>query len=211
LLEKSNELLSLVHSREPELLKIGVGGVHNKESFDMKFEKGAFLSTNLYKLYLSRPENYQKIIELEFFMELLISLFVILFLVGAISFLKPSKKMKALSEVRMSAAKEGFKIGSTNELRKKFKNWSPQVAIYQIKNSSNHKNLHYLKIENKLKLYEPISFKYEKQFQIVEENISKLPSSVLEIIFYQSNIAIVWNEMLGIKELLKIKEALQKI
>ena len=144
-------------------------------------------------------------------MELFISLFVILFLVGAISFLKPSKKMKALSAVRMLAAKEGFKIGSTNELRKKFKNWSPQVAIYQIKNSSDHKNLHYLRIENKLKLYEPISFKYEQQFQIVEEKISQLPSSVLEIIFYQSNIAIVWNEMLGIKELLKIKEAVLKI
>ena len=144
-------------------------------------------------------------------MELFISLFVILFLVGAISFLKPSKKMKALSEVRMSAAKEGFKIGSTNELRQKFKNWSPQVAIYQIKNSSNHKNLHYLKIENKLKLYEPISFKYDNQFQIVEEKISQLPPSVLEIIFYQSNIAIVWNEMLGIRELLEIKEAVLKI
>ena len=144
-------------------------------------------------------------------MELLISLFVILFLVGAISFLKPSKKMKALSTVRMLASKEGFKIGSTNELKKKFKNWSPQVAIYQIKNTSNHKNLHYLRIENNLKLYEPISFKYEKQFQIVEEKISQLPSSVLEIIFYQSNIAIVWNEMLGIKELLKIKEAILKI
>ena len=144
-------------------------------------------------------------------MELFISLFVILFLVGAISFLKPSKKMKALSAVRMLAAKEGFKIGSTNELRQKFKNWSPQVAIYQIKNTSDHKNLHYLKIENKLKLYEPISFKYDNQFQIVEEKISKLPSSVLEIIFYQSNIAIVWNEMLGIKELLKIKEAVLKI
>ena len=144
-------------------------------------------------------------------MESFISLFVILFLVGAISFLKPSKKMKVLSEVRMSAAKEGFKIGSTNELRKKFKNWSPQVAIYQIKNSSNHKNLHYLKIENKLKLYEPISFKYDNQFQIVEEKISQLPSSVLEIIFYQSNIAIVWNEMLGIRELLEIKEAVLKI
>ena len=144
-------------------------------------------------------------------MELLISLFVILFLVGAISFLKPSKKMKALSQVRMSAAKEGFKIGSTNELRNKFKNWSPQVAIYQIKNTSDHANLHYLRIDNRLKLYEPISFKYDKQFQIVEEKISKLPSSVLEIIFYQSNIAIVWNEMLGIKELLKIKEAVLKI
>ena len=144
-------------------------------------------------------------------MELLISLFVILFLIGAISFLKPSKKMKELSEVRMSAAKEGFKIGSTNELRQKFKNWSPQVAIYQIKNTSDHKNLHYLRIENQLKLYKPISFKYEIQFQIVEEKISKLPSSVLEIIFYQSNIAIVWNEMLGIKELLKIKDAVLKI
>jgi glycerol-3-phosphate acyltransferase PlsY len=53
-------------------------------------------------------------------MELLISLITILFLIGAISFLRPSKKMKALSVVRMSASKEGFKIGSTNELRKKF-------------------------------------------------------------------------------------------
>ena len=144
-------------------------------------------------------------------MELLISLFTILFLIGAISFLRPSKKMKALSVVRMLASKEGFKIGSTNELRKKFKNWTPQVAIYQIKNTSDHKNLHYLRIENELKLYEPISFKYEKQFQIVEEKISKLPSSVLEIIFYQSNIAIVWNEMLGIEELLKIKNAVLEI
>jgi len=144
-------------------------------------------------------------------MELLISSLVILFLVGAISFLKPSKKMKALSEVRLLAIKEGFKIGSTNELRQKFKNWTPQVAIYQIKNTSVHKNLHYMRIEDKLKLYEPISFKYEKQFQIVEEKIFQLPSSILEIIFYQSNIAIVWNEMLGIEELLKIKEAILKI
>jgi len=144
-------------------------------------------------------------------MELLISVSIIFFLIGVIGFLKPTKKMKALSQIRMAAAKEGFKIGSTNDLRKKFKNWSPQVAIYQIKNTSEHKNLHYLRIENKLKLYEPISFKYEEKFQMIEEKISKLPSSVLEIIFYQSNIAIVWNEMLGIEELLKIKEAVLKI
>ena len=144
-------------------------------------------------------------------MESLIAAFVILFLIGAISFLRPSKKMKALSQIRMTAAKEGFKIGSTNELRKKFKNWNPQVAIYQIKNSSEYKNLHYLRFENELQLYEPISFKYENNFQIIEEKISQLPSSILEIIFFQSNIAIVWNEMLGIDELLKIKEAILKI
>ena len=144
-------------------------------------------------------------------MEYLIAIFVILFLVGAISFLKPSKKMKSLSKVRMAAAKEGFKIGSTNELRKKFKNWNPQVAIYQFKNSSEYRNLHYVKAEKKLELYDPMSIKYEKNFEIIEKKISELPSSILEIIFYQSNIAIVWNEMLGTEELLKIKEAILKI
>ena len=111
----------------------------------------------------------------------------------------------------MAAAKEGFKIGSTNELRKKFKNWNPEVAIYQIKNTSEFKNLHYLRKENNLELYAPISFKYEKNFEMIEQKISKLPPSVLEIIFYQSNIAIVWNEMIGIKELLKIKEVVLEI
>ena len=144
-------------------------------------------------------------------MELLILVFSILFLIGAISFLKPSKKMKALSQVRLKAVKEGFKIGSTNQLRTKFKNWNPQVAIYQLRNLSDYKNLHYIKVENKLELYDPISIKYEKNFEIIDKKISKLPSSILEIIFYQSNIAIVWNEMLGADELLKIKEAILKI
>jgi len=144
-------------------------------------------------------------------MESLITIFVAFFLIGTIGFLKPSKKMKALSLIRMAASKEGFKIGSTNELRKKFKNWNSQVAIYQVKNSSDYKNLHFLRLENELQLYAPISFKYEKNFEIVREKISKLPSSILEIIFFQSNIAIVWNEMLGIDELLKIKEAILKI
>ena len=144
-------------------------------------------------------------------MESLIIIFVLLFLFGAISFLKPSKKMRTISLLRMQALKEGFKIGSTNELRQKFKNWNSQVAIYQIKNLSEYKNLHYIKRENNLELYAPMSVKYEKNFEVIEEKISQLPSSILEIIFYQSNIAIVWNEMLGVEELLKIKEAILKI
>ena len=144
-------------------------------------------------------------------MENFIIVFVIIFLIGAISFLKPSKKMKTLSQIRLQASKEGFKIGSTNQLRTKFKNWNPQVAIYQLKNLTDYKNLHYTKVENKLELYGPISIKYEKNFEIIDEKVSKLPTSILEIIFYQSNIAIVWDEMLGTDELLKIKEAILKI
>ena len=73
------------------------------------------------------------------------------------------------------------------------------------------KNLHYIKVEKTLELYDPISIKYEKNFEIIEEKIHKLPPSILEIIFYQSNIAIVWDEKLGTNELLKIKEAILKI
>ncbi len=43
LLEKSNELLKLAHSYAPNLLKIGVGGVDCKESFNSKLDKGASL------------------------------------------------------------------------------------------------------------------------------------------------------------------------
>ena len=144
-------------------------------------------------------------------MEILIVVFVILSLIGSISFLKPSKKMKALSAIRHIASKEGFKIGSTQILRKKFKSWTPQVAIYQIKNDSSFKDMHFVREGNALILYAPMSLKYDKQFLVIQEKILLLPNSVLEIIFFQSNIAIVWNEMQGREELLKIKAAILNI
>ena len=58
LLKKSNELLALVHSNAPELLKIGVGGVHDKESFDMKIDNGA----SLVQIYTSFIYHGPKII-----------------------------------------------------------------------------------------------------------------------------------------------------
>ena len=144
-------------------------------------------------------------------MEILIVVFVILSLIGSISFLKPSKKMKALSAIRHIASKEGFKIGSTQILRKKFKSWTPQVAIYQIKNDSLFKDMHFVREGDALTLYAPMSLKYDKQFPVAQEKILLLPNSVLEIIFFQSNIAIVWNEMQGREELLKIKAAILNI
>ena len=144
-------------------------------------------------------------------MEILIVVFVILSLIGSISFLKPSKKMKALGAIRHIASKEGFKIGSTQILRKKFKSWTPQVAIYQIKNDSPLKDMHFVREENSLILYAPMSLKYDEQFPEVQEKILRLPNSILEIIFFQSNIAIVWNEMQGREELLKIKAAILNI
>jgi hypothetical protein len=45
----------------------------------------------------------------------------------------------------------------------------------------------------------------------IEKKISFLPRSILEIIFFKSNIAFVWDENLGTEELLKIKDAILKI
>ena len=40
---KSNNLLKIAHSHDPSMFKIGVGGVHSKESFNMKLDLGASL------------------------------------------------------------------------------------------------------------------------------------------------------------------------
>ena len=43
LLSKSNELLKIAHSHDPNLFKVGVGGVDSKESFNTKIDLGASL------------------------------------------------------------------------------------------------------------------------------------------------------------------------
>ena len=62
LLKKSNELLSFVHLREPGLLKIGVGGVHDKESFNKKLEKGASLVQIYTSFIYHGPEIIKKLL-----------------------------------------------------------------------------------------------------------------------------------------------------
>ena len=62
LLTKSNALLNLVHSNEPELLKIGVGGVHNRESFDIKLKNGASLVQIYTSFIYQGPEIIKKLL-----------------------------------------------------------------------------------------------------------------------------------------------------
>ena len=81
----------------------------------------------------------------------------------------------------------------------------------QIKNDSSFKDMHFVREGDALILYAPMSLKYDEQFPVAQEKILLLPNSVLEIIFFQSNIAIVWNEMQGHEELLKIKTAILNI
>ena len=46
---------------------------------------------------------------------------------------------------------------------------------------------------------------------LLEKKINQLPQSILEIIFFESNIAILWDEKLGLSELKKIHHSINKI
>jgi hypothetical protein len=143
-------------------------------------------------------------------MELIIPLLVILFLAGSISFLRPSKKMKFLAELRLSAMKLGFKIDSSNAMKGIFKNDQSDLVSYQLRNTTIIKKGQFVREGDAMNLYDPASLKFDQNFQNIEEKINQLPQSVLEIIFFESNIAILWDEKLGIEELKKIHRSINK-
>ena len=143
-------------------------------------------------------------------MELIIPLLVILFLAGSISFLRPSKKMKFLAELRLSAMKLGFKIDSSNAMKGIFKNSQSDLVSYQLRNTTFIKKGQFVREGSAMNLYDPASLKSDQNFPNIEEKINQLPQSVLEIIFFESNIAILWDEKLGIEELKKIHRSINK-
>ena len=143
-------------------------------------------------------------------MELIIPLLVILFLAGSVGFLRPSKKMKFLAELRFSALKLGFKIDSSSAIKVMFKNHQSDLVSYQLRNTTFIKKGQFVREGSAMNLYDPASLKSDQNFPNIEEKINQLPQSVLEIIFFESNIAILWDEKLGIEELKKIHRSINK-
>ena len=133
---------------------------------------------------------------------------VILFLVGSVNLLVPTKQTRMLSDLRLKARKKGFQISSLAS-KQKFITKNIKFVCYTIKNMSNLKNAHYVLKESSLSLYDPIKLKFEENFEEIENKISYLPGSILEIIFNESYISFLWNENLGIEELEKIEKQLK--
>ena len=138
----------------------------------------------------------------------IIILLVILFLVGSINLVIPTKKTRMLSHLRLLARKKGFQIASLTS-KQKFVSKNLNFVCYSIKNMSNLKNAHYVLKESSLSLYDPIKLKFDDNFEEIENKISNLPGSILEIIFNDSYISFLWNENLCIDELEKIEKHLK--
>ena len=70
------------------------------------------------------------------------------------------------------------------------------MAIFELKNRE------FMTLTENLK-------KLKKSIEEIENKISNLPGSILEIIFNDSYISFLWNENLGIDELEKIEKQLK--
>ena len=132
----------------------------------------------------------------------------ILFLVGSINLLVPTKKTRKLSDLRLKDRKKWFQISSLIS-KNKFVTKNVKFVCYSLKNTSNLKNAHYIFKESSLTLHDPIKLKFDENFEEIENKISNLPGSILEIIFNDSYISFLWNENLGIDELEKIEKQLK--
>mgnify|MGYP006254120351 CR=1 FL=1 len=126
-------------------------------------------------------------------MELIIPLLVILFLAGSIGFLRPSKKMKFLAELRLSALKLGFKIDSSNVIKGMFKNDQSDLVSYQLRNTTFIKKGQFVREGDTMNLYDPASLKFDQNFPKIEEKIKQITQSLKENIFFETNIAILWD------------------
>jgi len=144
-------------------------------------------------------------------MELLVILTAILLLVGSISVALPSKSSRKISKIRIEAKKLGFKITSTLYGKNSFKNKKSFNVFYQIKNSVNLKEGHFIRDKDELILYSPVKLKYTENFCIIKNELKGLTESIDEIIFTSSFISFLWKESDGIEVLKAILEKLENL
>ena len=115
-------------------------------------------------------------------MDFIIIVVIILFLVGTLSYIRPSKKTRQLSKFRLEALKLGFKFATQN-LKSSFKRYDANLEIYLIKNNSDLSQGHFIKEKNSFNCYSPVKLKHDPNLEKFLKKINNLPDSILEIIF----------------------------
>lgn len=141
----------------------------------------------------------------------IISALVVIFFIGSASFLIPSRRTKHIAQLRLDAVKLGFKISSLAYSNVSFKSDDIKLASYQIKNSSNIKEAHFIKDKNEFILYSPSRLKYSEEYESLLLSLRSLPESIIEIIFSKAVMVFLWDENLGIEELRRIDSDLKKL
>ena len=142
-------------------------------------------------------------------MELIIIFIIVAFLIGTVSLAVPSKSSRNIASLRMEASRLGFKVSSSRYGNLSFKNKDFSLMSYQIKNTSNLKDAHFIRDKDDLILYSPLKLKYSNEYEGVNDKLKKISFCIHEVIFSNSSIAFLWTEKEGLDELKKILSALE--
>ena len=142
-------------------------------------------------------------------MELIIIFIIVAFLIGTVSLAVPSKSSRNIASLRMEASRLGIKVSSSRYGNLSFKNKDFSLMSYQIKNTSNLKDAHFIRDKDDLILYSPLKLKYSDGYDGVNDKLKKISFCIHEIIFSNSSIAFLWSEKEGLDELKKILSALK--
>ena len=105
----------------------------------------------------------------------------------------------------------GCKISSNLYGKNKFKNKNSFDVSYQIKNLTTLKEGHFIRDKNKFILYSPVKLKYSESFESIKKQLEDVSDSLFEVIYTNSSILFLWNEISGIENLKIILNKIRKI
>ena len=142
-------------------------------------------------------------------MQALVIILVILFLFGSVSLAMPSKNTMIISKLRLDAMKKGFNITALKISNFNFKSKDFSLMVYQLRNTANLKEAHFIRDKDELILYSPLKLKYSDDYNEIQNGLQNLSPFVLEIIFSNSSISFIWKENEGLDELIKINNLLK--
>ena len=144
-------------------------------------------------------------------MQALVIILVILFLFGSVSLAMPSKNTRIISKLRLDAMKKGFKITALKISNFNFKSKDFSLMVYQLRNTANLKEAHFIRDKGELILYSPLKLKYSDDYDGIRKVLSKLPNEVSEIIFSSTHVLFLWNEKGGIEVLDEVPNVIKKL
>ena len=144
-------------------------------------------------------------------MQALVIILVILFLFGSVSLAMPSKNTRIISKLRLDAMKKGFKITALKISNFNFKSKDFSLMVYQLRNTANLKEAHFIRDKDELILYSPLKLKYSDDYDGIRKVLSKLPNEVSEIIFSSTHVLFLWNEKGGIEVLDEVPNVIKKL
>jgi len=107
--------------------------------------------------------------------------------------------------------KKGFKITALKISNFNFKSKDFSLMVYQLRNTVNLKEAHFIRDKDELILYSPLKLKYSDDYDGIRKVLSKLPNEVPEIIFSSTHVLFLWNEKGGMEVLDEVPNVIEKL